>query len=473
TTALTWDGQESVTGDCAFGEWGDRQVNVVEDDITLDVVLFGSCTDAAPVMQNVTFQVDMSAVDTVNAGGVYLAGGTFGDAGQVMEDQGNGLWTKTVELVANNTYQYKFRNADTDGWEAVVGLVAGECNVGDWDDRFVVVTEADITLPVVAFGSCTDQPYVVVTDPDTDGDGVADSADAFPNDASETADSDNDGVGDNADYAPNDPSVTEAPAQPDQLVSVKGDPSASIGGSVDLVIEYNVSDNNANLSGLGVSVHYDSSSLTFTGFADVLAADNISSDGPFNDDEDLDGNPATDKYVSGAWASLFSSWPGVLPTELLTLSFDVADPVTGDTTPIGFSSVSNAAGYDFAPEAYDMPFSSGSWDFDEDGKADALTDGLMLLRYTFNLRDTALTSGAISSGSALTAAEVEANVAEAASSFADIDGSGNVDALTDGLLLLRYLFNLRDDALVAGAIASGAERSSSADVEAYIISLMP
>ena len=308
---------------------------------------------------------------------------------------------------------------------------------------------------------------------DSDNDGVGDNADAFPNDASETADSDNDGVGDNADYAPNDPAVTEAPPQPDQLVSVKGNPSASVGGSVDVVIEYNVSDNDATLSGLGVSVHYDSSSLTFTGFADVLAADNISSDGPFNDDQDLDGNPATDKYVSGAWASLFSNWPGALPIELLTLSFDVADPVTGDSTPIGFSSVSNAAGYDFVPTAYDMPFSSGSWDFDKDGKADALTDGLMLLRYTFNLRGDALTAGAISSDSTLSAAEVEANVADASTSFADIDGSGNVDALTDGLLLLRYLFNLRGDALIAGAIAGGAERSSAADVEAYIISLMP
>ena len=164
---------------------------------------------------------------------------------------------------------------------------------------------------------------------------------------------------------------------------------------------------------------------------------------------------------------------GVNPADIMTLSFDVADPVTGDTTPIGFSSVSNAAGYIFAPTPYDMPFSSGSWDFDEDGKADALTDGLMLLRYTFNLRDTALTAGAISADSPLTPAEVEANVAEAASSFADIDGSGNIDALTDGLLLLRYLFNLRDDALIAGAIAGGVERSTSADVEAYIISLMP
>jgi hypothetical protein len=307
---------------------------------------------------------------------------------------------------------------------------------------------------------------------DSDNDGVGNNADAFPNDASETADSDNDGVGDNADYDPNDPLVTEDP-EPKQLVSVKGNPSASVGGNVDVVIEYNVSDNDANLTGIGLNVHYDSSSLTFSAFADILATDNISTDGPFNDDADLDGNPATDKYVSGAWASLFANWPGELPIELLTLSFDVADPVTGDTTPIGFSSVSNAAGYDFAPTAYEMPFSSGSWDFDKDGKADALTDGLMLLRYTFNLRGAALTAGAISSGSALTATEVEANVAEASLSFADIDGSGNVDALTDGLLLLRYLFNLRGDALIAGAIAGGAERSSATDVEAYIISLMP
>ena len=37
---------------------------------------------------------------------------------------------------------------------------------------------------------------------DTDGDGVPDETDAFPNDASETTDSDGDGVGDNADNCP-------------------------------------------------------------------------------------------------------------------------------------------------------------------------------------------------------------------------------------------------------------------------------
>ena len=40
---------------------------------------------------------------------------------------------------------------------------------------------------------------------DTDGDGVIDSQDAFPNDASESQDSDEDGVGDNSDIFPYDP----------------------------------------------------------------------------------------------------------------------------------------------------------------------------------------------------------------------------------------------------------------------------
>ncbi|MFT5117424.1 MAG: hypothetical protein ACI9NY_000953 [Kiritimatiellia bacterium] len=46
---------------------------------------------------------------------------------------------------------------------------------------------------------------------DTDGDGSGDNADAFPNDATETADTDGDGVGDNADAFPNDPARSVAP----------------------------------------------------------------------------------------------------------------------------------------------------------------------------------------------------------------------------------------------------------------------
>ena len=50
--------------------------------------------------------------------------------------------------------------------------------------------------------------WPIVGEPDSDGDGVPDSEDAFPNDENETADSDGDGTGDNADAFPNDANET-------------------------------------------------------------------------------------------------------------------------------------------------------------------------------------------------------------------------------------------------------------------------
>ena len=55
----------------------------------------------------------------------------------------------------------------------------------------------------------------------------------------------------------------------------------------------------------------------------------------------------------------------------------------------------------------------------------------------------------------------------------DIDGNGSCDALTDGLLVIRYLFGLRGAALIQGAVGAGAQRTSATVVEAYIQSLMP
>ena len=122
------------------------------------------------------------------------------------------------------------------------------------------------------------------------------------------------------------------------------------------------------------------------------------------------------------------------------------------------------------PEA---PAPEGSWDFDQDGNADALTDGLLLLRYAFGLTGDALVASAIAEASPLTPEQVQDNVHASTTSFADIDANGTVDALTDGLLLLRYLFGLTGDALLASAVAEDATRTSADDIEAYILSLYP
>ena len=55
----------------------------------------------------------------------------------------------------------------------------------------------------------------------------------------------------------------------------------------------------------------------------------------------------------------------------------------------------------------------------------------------------------------------------------DIDGNNQVDALTDGLLILRYVFGLRGDVLIGGVVATDATRASAEDIEAYLGALIP
>lgn len=55
----------------------------------------------------------------------------------------------------------------------------------------------------------------------------------------------------------------------------------------------------------------------------------------------------------------------------------------------------------------------------------------------------------------------------------DIDGDGKAGALTDGLLMLRYLFGLRGAPLTAGAVDAAATRKTAAEIETYIQSLLP
>jgi len=55
----------------------------------------------------------------------------------------------------------------------------------------------------------------------------------------------------------------------------------------------------------------------------------------------------------------------------------------------------------------------------------------------------------------------------------DIDGNGAVDPLTDGLLLIRYLFGLRGDSLIAGAVAPCATRNTADQIQTHIAGQIP
>lgn len=143
------------------GTMGDGSANSTYyfDDIRLSNQTIDT---SAPVTEtvNVTFQVDMTS-ETTDAGGVYIAGGDFGNAGHLMTDNGSDIWTVTLPLDAGQTYLYKFRNYtpdntgnDWNGFEDANSLAAGGCTSGQYNDRFVNVGGSDMTIDLVKYASC-------------------------------------------------------------------------------------------------------------------------------------------------------------------------------------------------------------------------------------------------------------------------------------------------------------------------------
>ena len=91
----------------------------------------------------------------------------------------------------------------------------------------------------------------------------------------------------------------------------------------------------------------------------------------------------------------------------------------------------------------------------------------------FGLDGSALVSGIIASDAVYTdSVDIQARI-ETLGDLADIDGNGDIDALTDGLLTLRYLFGLQGDTLINGVVSSNATRTNADEIEAHLKTLMP
>jgi uncharacterized delta-60 repeat protein len=86
--------------------------------------------------------------------------------------------------------------------------------------------------------------------------------------------------------------------------------------------------------------------------------------------------------------------------------------------------------------------------------ATSSTDALLLIRYFFGFRGGALIDGAIGQSATRDADQIanylDTLKADAARKL-DVDGDGEANALTDGLLILRAMLGLSGDALIAGA----------------------
>ena len=109
----------------------------------------------------------------------------------------------------------------------------------------------------------------------------------------------------------------------------------------------------------------------------------------------------------------------------------------------------------------------GVYDVDADGVVGPLTDGLIMLRRLFGFNGATLTAGVL--GSECTRCEAD-GIEEFMGTFSDydIDGNGVSEPLTDGLLLLRYLFGFRGNVLISGAIGDDCSNCDAPEVEAHI-----
>ena len=109
-----------------------------------------------------------------------------------------------------------------------------------------------------------------------------------------------------------------------------------------------------------------------------------------------------------------------------------------------------------------------TWDIDGDGKEAPLTDGLLIIRYLFGFTDQALIQGAVDSNATRsTAADITAYL-DAHPAELDVDGNAKNAPLSDGLLIIRYLFGFDGASLVQNAVAPDGARTTADDISAFL-----
>lgn len=111
------------------------------------------------------------------------------------------------------------------------------------------------------------------------------------------------------------------------------------------------------------------------------------------------------------------------------------------------------------------------FDLDGNRQVDALTDGITLARYLLGLRGDAMIQHSLApenlrrNNAAAIVAFIETYLP---SGCYDIDDNQQNDALTDGILLLRYLSDYQDEALIQHALGKHAKRINAPAVSEYL-----
>ncbi|MBC6480845.1 MAG: hypothetical protein GDA56_26780, partial [Hormoscilla sp. GM7CHS1pb] len=211
-------------------------------------------------------------------------------------------------------------------------------------------------------------------------------------------------------------------------------------------------------TGIAFGMHWDSSQVAFdpvTGLTErfSLGAQPISAvlDDPIANGG-LDGDPNTDKYILQAWIDAEGNWPNNSNLTLYRANFTALPGF--EETQINFSANPDhlPANSNFVPSSIALTFpdqlpenkvpgptliTQPTLDIDGNGVIDALTDGLVAIRYLFGFRGETLTEGVVGEDATRDTEEIVTYLDEVGDMMLDVDGNGTAGALTDGILFMR------------------------------------
>ncbi|WP_052150113.1 hypothetical protein [Aphanizomenon flos-aquae] len=246
------------------------------------------------------------------------------------------------------------------------------------------------------------------------------------------------------------------------------------GKSLSVPLFYNTSTNDNTLGGIGLRLHYDSSDIVFKDTTNLLSTNLFGNVTDNSDTENFDADTNTNRYIQFQYLDFAGNWPNqTLPLKLGDFNFTAQS--TFANTQLNITSSSLAAGYGLKFDPLLVSKQTWNLDIDGNGKVDALTDGIMAVRYMFGsaFSGNALIAGAIAPNATRSLSEIQTYLQEGTTQkYLDIDGNGKVDALTDGIMAVRYMFGsaFSGNVLIAGAIAPDAIRDLSS-IQSYLSGL--
>lgn len=241
-----------------------------------------------------------------------------------------------------------------------------------------------------------------------------------------------------------------------------------------VVFDVNYATNPASIpsTGLGLRMHWDSSQISLIELTNTLGEGEQPTGTAQPDTQNWDGDPNTDFYIVKAWGDPEGNWPQEEPQAsetLFTANFITRRNLT--ETSINFTSSSIVDGVDFVASSVTLLQSEtdANLDIDGNGIVNALTDGMLVLRYLLDFRGDSLTGTAVGAGATRsTSAEITNYLDPQRNAMLDVDADGIADALTDGILILRYMFGLRGEPLIEGALGGEATRLNAVEIESFL-----